>query len=238
VKLSKDLLIPIISKAHDVIKPKLLALCNCLIEEWIVELLKVCPIHILARDNWSLALAHDYKGVEILMELTPKSSFQVFCLLIFIHVLLACISQCHGLFEVISLYFNHKTGQNLRTGELRASGILALIFLKLYLKMWRCARVDFPSNSLSCWICPGRRRHNHAWHHVGSLSRCTRWSLAAAGRFLAGATVRSKLPWRRRARRGVLFHLKLWIMATLLPSLPYRSIRTVSSHSLGIGLSD
>jgi hypothetical protein len=32
--------------------------------------------------------------------------------------------------------------------------------------------------------------------------------------------------------------LKLWIMATLLPSLPCRSTRTVSSHSLDIGLSD
>jgi hypothetical protein len=235
--LSKDLLIPIIPKAHDVIKPKFLALCNCLIEEWIVELLKVCPIDILARDNWSLALAHDYRGVEILMQLTPKSSFQVFCLLIFMHIVLVCISQCHGLFEVISPHFNRKPGQNLRTGELRASGILALFFLKLYLKSWRCARANFPSNSLSCWICPGRRRLSHARHHVGSLSRCMRWRLAAACRFLAGAMIRSKLPWRR-ARRGVLFHLKLWIMAMLLPSLPCRSICTVSSHSLDIGLSD
>jgi hypothetical protein len=156
-----------------------------------VELLKVCPIHILARNNWSLALAQDYRGVEILMQLTPKSSFQIFYLLIFIHVLLACIIQCHGLFEVISPRFNRIPGQNLRTGELRASGILALIFLKLYLKTWRCARADFPRNSLSSWICPGSRRHSHAWHHVRSLSRCTRWSLAAASRFLAGATVRS-----------------------------------------------
>jgi hypothetical protein len=31
--------------------------------------------------------------------------------------------------------------------------------------------------------------------------------------------------------------LMWWIMATFLPSLP-RSIRTVSSHSLDIGLSD
>jgi hypothetical protein len=171
------------------------------------------------------------------MQLTPKSSFQVFCLLIFIHVLLACISQYHGLFEVISSHFNRKPGQNLRTGELRASGILALIILKLYLKTWRCARADFPSNSLSCWICPGRRGYSHARHHVGSLSSSTRWSLAAACRFLSGATLRSKLPlWR--ARRGVLFHLKLWIMATFLPSLPCRSICMVSSHSLDIGLSD
>jgi hypothetical protein len=42
----------------------------------------------------------------------------------------------------------------------------------------------------------------------------------------------------RRARRGVLFHLKLWIMVMFLPSLPGRSICTVSSHSLDIGLSD
>jgi hypothetical protein len=84
----------------------------------------------------------------------------------------------------------------LRTGDLRASRILALIFLKLYLQTWRCARVDFLSNSLSSCICPGWRRHGHAWHHVRSLPRCTRWSLAVASRFLAGATVRSWLPRR------------------------------------------
>jgi hypothetical protein len=32
--------------------------------------------------------------------------------------------------------------------------------------------------------------------------------------------------------------LMLWIMATFLPSLPRRSIRTASSHSLDIWLSD
>jgi hypothetical protein len=205
VKLSKDLLISVVPKAHDVINPEFLALCNCLVEEWIVELLKVCPIHILVRNNWSLTLAHDGRGVEILMQLTPKSSFQVFCLLILIHVLLACIGQCHDLLEVISSHFNYKPEQNLRTSELRAPGILALILLKLYLKTWRSARADFSSNFPSYWIGPERRRHSHAWHYVRSLTSCTRWSLAAACRFLTGATGRSKLPWRR-ARRGVLFH--------------------------------
>jgi hypothetical protein len=60
-----------------------------LIEKWIVELLKVCPINILARDNRCLSLAQDHGGVEILMELSPKSSFQILCLLILIYILLA-----------------------------------------------------------------------------------------------------------------------------------------------------
>jgi hypothetical protein len=68
MKPSKDLLIPIISKAHDVIEPKLLTLCNYLIEKWIVELFKVCPINVLARDNRCLSLAQDHGGVEVLME--------------------------------------------------------------------------------------------------------------------------------------------------------------------------
>ncbi|PUZ60476.1 hypothetical protein GQ55_4G130600 [Panicum hallii var. hallii] len=213
MKLSKDLLIPIISKAHDVMEPKLLALCNRLIEKWIVELLKV-----LARDNRCLSLAQDHGGVEVLMELAPKSSFQIFYLLILIHVLLACISQCHGLFEVISPYFNGKTGHNLRMGELQAPGILALIFVKLYLQTWRYPRADFRSNSLSNLICPRRRRHGHAWHNVRSSPRCTRWSLAAAGRFLAGATVWSWL-LRRRTWRRYFFLFNLRIMKALLPTL-------------------
>jgi hypothetical protein len=49
--------------------------------------------------------------------------------------------------------------------------------------------------------------------------------------------VRSWLP-RRRTWRGFLLHLKLWIMAMLLPSRPCRSTHTFFSHSLDIGLSD
>ncbi|PUZ46303.1 hypothetical protein GQ55_7G052900 [Panicum hallii var. hallii] len=218
MKLSKDLTTPTISKVHDVIEPKLLALCNRLIEKWIVELLKVCPINVLARDNRCLSLAQDHGGVEVLMELASKSSFQIFCLLILIHILLACISQCHGLFEVIFLHFNRKTGQNLRTGEFRAPGILALIYLKLYLQTWRCARADFPSNSLLSWICEGRRRHGHAWHHVRSFPRCTRWSLVAAGMFLVVAIVWLWLLQRRTWRR-YFFLFNLRIMTALFPTL-------------------
>jgi hypothetical protein len=117
VKLSNYLLIPIIPKPHDVIETKLLALCNGLIEEWVVHPLKICPVNILARDNRSLALArdnrslalaHDNRGVEILMQLTPKSPFQVFGLLILLHVLLACIHESYCLLEVVPSHGNSK----------------------------------------------------------------------------------------------------------------------------------
>jgi hypothetical protein len=75
MELGKDLFIPIIPKAHDIIKTKLSALCNHFIEEWIIESLKVSPIHILARDNWCLALVKNQRGIEILMQRTPKPSF-------------------------------------------------------------------------------------------------------------------------------------------------------------------
>jgi hypothetical protein len=147
--LSKYLLIPIIPKPYDVMETKFLAICNGLIEEWVIHLLKICLVNILARDNRSLALAHDNRGVEILMQLTPKSPFQVFRLLILVHVLLACIGECHCLLEVVSTHGNSKLRQNLRTGKLRAPRILTLIFLIFDLKTCRCARADFPSNSPS-----------------------------------------------------------------------------------------
>jgi hypothetical protein len=108
VKLSKCLLIPIIPKPQDVIETEFLALCNGLIEEWVIDPLKICLVNILARDNRSLALAHDNRGVEILMQLTPKSPFQVFGLLILVHVLLACIGESHCLLEVVPSHGNSK----------------------------------------------------------------------------------------------------------------------------------
>jgi hypothetical protein len=101
VKLSKNLLIPIIPKTHDVIKTEFLALGNSLIKEWIIHPLKIIPINILARNNGSFALAHDNGGVEILMQLTPKSPFQIFSLLILVNILLACIRKSHSLLEIV-----------------------------------------------------------------------------------------------------------------------------------------
>jgi hypothetical protein len=82
MKLSKNLLIPVIPKTHDIIKTKFSAFCNFFIEERVIESLKVSPIHKFAGDNWCLALAQNHRGIEILMQVTPKSSFQVFSLLI------------------------------------------------------------------------------------------------------------------------------------------------------------
>ena len=75
MELGKDFFIPIISKAHDIIEAKLLALGNGLVEEWIIESLKVFRIHKLARDNRSLALAQNKRGVEVLVKLALKLPF-------------------------------------------------------------------------------------------------------------------------------------------------------------------
>jgi hypothetical protein len=149
VKLSKYLLIPIIPKPHDVIETKFLALGNGLIEEWIIHLLKISPINILARDNRSFALAHDNRGVEILMQLTPKSPFQILSLLILVYILLTCISESHSLLEIVPSHGSSKLSENLRTGKLWAPRILALICWIFDLKTRRSARADIPSNSPS-----------------------------------------------------------------------------------------
>jgi hypothetical protein len=59
VELRKDLLIPIITEAHDVIETKFLTLFNYLIEERVIGSLKVLLIHILARNNGGLSLAQN-----------------------------------------------------------------------------------------------------------------------------------------------------------------------------------
>jgi hypothetical protein len=138
-----------IPKSHDVIESKFLALCNSLIEKWIIHLLKISPVNILARDNRSFALAHNNRGVEILMQLTPKSPFQVLGLLILVHILLMCIGEGHCLLEIVPSHGNSKLSENLRMGKLWARRILALILWIFDLKMWRSARADFPSNFLS-----------------------------------------------------------------------------------------
>ena len=56
LKLGQDLFIPIISKAHDIIESKNLALCNSLIEEGIIKFFKVLPIYILSWNYWSIGL--------------------------------------------------------------------------------------------------------------------------------------------------------------------------------------
>jgi hypothetical protein len=147
VKLSKNLLIPIIPKSHDVIETKFLALCNSLIEKWVIHLLKIGPINILARDNRSFALAHNNRGVEILMQLTLKSPFQIFSLLILVNILLTCIRKSHSLLEIDSSH--GKLSENLRTVKLWAPRILALILWIFNLKTRRSARADIPSNSPS-----------------------------------------------------------------------------------------
>jgi hypothetical protein len=149
VKLSKNLFIPIIPKAHDAIKTKFLALFNSLIEEWVIHPLKIFPINILARNHGSFALAHDNRGVEILMQLTPKSPFQVFSLLILVNVLLACIRKCHSLLEIIPPHSSSKLSEDLRTVKLWTPRILALILWIFNLKTRRSARADIPSNSPS-----------------------------------------------------------------------------------------
>jgi hypothetical protein len=127
MELVKDLFIPIIPKTHDIIETELSALCNRFIEEWIIESLKVSPIHILARDNWCLALAQNHRGIEILMQLTTKPSFQIFCLLILIHIFCPSICEGHGLLEIISAHLNGIPIWNLWASKLGIDWISSLI---------------------------------------------------------------------------------------------------------------
>jgi hypothetical protein len=169
------------------------------------------------------------------MQLTPKSSFQVFSLLISIYVFSSRTCEGHGLLEIISPQGNSKLGQNLRTGKLGTDRIPSLISRESNLQVGRSLRANVRCDASSGRVSLGRRIW-HACHHVWGLTRRLGLRTAACGLFARTMTL-SQFPWRR-TRRGVLFHLMLRIMATFFPSLPSRSMCTVSSHSLDILLSD
>jgi hypothetical protein len=93
MELSKNFLVPIVPKAHDVIETNLLALFNHGVKHDVVEVLIVFPINVPHLHNAHHVLCHqlwipDDGLVEVPMEITPKPCLKPFTLEITIYILL------------------------------------------------------------------------------------------------------------------------------------------------------
>jgi hypothetical protein len=93
MELSKNLLVPIVPKSHDVIETNFLALLNDRIEHGVVEILTVLPINVPHLHNGNHVLCHQFGVpddglVEVSMEVTLKPCLKPLTLEVAIHVLL------------------------------------------------------------------------------------------------------------------------------------------------------
>jgi hypothetical protein len=103
MELRKNLLVPIVPKAHDVIETNFLALLNDRIEHGVVEVLIVLPINVPHFHNGHYVLCHQLgipnDGlVEIPMEVTPKPFLKPLTLEVAIHILLPLLPHCWAYF--------------------------------------------------------------------------------------------------------------------------------------------
>ncbi|KAG2561668.1 hypothetical protein PVAP13_8KG171901 [Panicum virgatum] len=146
VKLSLDLIIPIIAKAHDIIKTHLLALIHSLIKERILHIFVILPIH-----------------------LTPKMLLKTFTLIIFVDFLLACLPKCHIFLVVISFHLNCKAMNNSRSMKPWNAWIVVLLRRVFNLQARRGTRTNVMSNIPPCWSRTGWRSHGSALHNVMSF---------------------------------------------------------------------
>jgi hypothetical protein len=93
MEVSKNFLVPVVPKTHDVIETNLLALLNHGVEHSVVEVLIVLPINLPHLHNGHHVLCHQLRILndnleEIPMEVTPKPCLTPFTLEVAIHILL------------------------------------------------------------------------------------------------------------------------------------------------------